>query len=592
MHLQKNIPLRCLLIGLLFALIVIPLNIDAADPAMSFFVARGKDGSANLGGLAGADAQCQALAKSVGSSFKSWRAYLSVSAEAGKPSVDARNRIGTGPWFNARGALIARNLTELHSDLHHIDQSTALDERGERTVRAHDILTGSTSEGRLAMINDQPATCANWTSASEGAARIGHDDRMDANSHDNKRFVRYNGSWNSEHGTASENDNAGCTAMRLKEYGGAGGFYCFAADAQAFSASRKPLDQQRYTFQRGVNINHWLGDNIAPNDGNIGRPYGATWFDQDDVAWIAAHGFDHLRVWVGGHHWIKPDGKIDAEKIAHFDNTLRWAQQHALGVVLAMHSTPGYRAAIRYGTPPVDVSSPFTDATTRDDAAYLWWLIAKRYADIGTQLRFELILSPDAPNRESLREFNTAALAAIRKIDRDRMVYLTPRGSRVENLADVELSDSNTALSLRFREPEIFALQFEPDRFNLTFPGKVPDLINRLEPTEAAWMRYSKAELNEENLTSVIDEYFRKVQELDRTRKHEIYFGAIGVMLGVDDASTKNYLHALRPALERKGIAWAVYDYNTGGAVRSDNGEGGPTRMIEGLGLRTATNKK
>jgi hypothetical protein len=167
-------------------------------------------------------------------------------------------------------------------------------------------------------------------------------------------------------------------------------------------------------------------------------------------------------------------------------------------------------------------------------------------------------------------------------------VYLTPRGSRLENVDDIEFADPYTALSLRFREPEIFTMQFDANRFNLRFPGKVPDLSGKLSAEEVAWMRYSNVELSAANLSKQVDEYAQKAKA--KLGPRELYFGNIGVMLGVDDASARIYLQALRDALERNGIAWAVYDYQTGGAVRAEQGTGGPTRVLEGL--RMASGKQ
>ena len=190
-----------------------------ADPASAqqnrpgFFVTSSGTGSGNLGGLTGADQRCQQLAKATSAPNRTWRAYLSTSGPGG---VNARDRIGKGPWYNTKGVLIASNLDELHSDKANINNDTALDEQGrpinaQGTPNRHDILTGSTIDGRAT-----DATCNNWTSAGAGSATLGHHDRL--------TFGKPGSPWNSAH------PSKGCSAENLVATGGAGLFYCFAAD--------------------------------------------------------------------------------------------------------------------------------------------------------------------------------------------------------------------------------------------------------------------------------------------------------------------------------------------------------------------------
>jgi hypothetical protein len=188
-------------------------------PPMSFFVTSvGKGDGANLGGLVGADAHCQALATAVGRGGVTWRAYLSTAAQGPNAIVHARDRIGRGPWFNARGVLIASNIDDLHQDRNNIRKPTALSEKGEEvkgvgdTPNQHDVLTGSDSTGRLVPGNAALTTCNNWTSNSTGNAMVGHHDRLGGPS----------ASWNAVHSTRS------CSQPDLVATGGAGLFYCFA----------------------------------------------------------------------------------------------------------------------------------------------------------------------------------------------------------------------------------------------------------------------------------------------------------------------------------------------------------------------------
>lgn len=186
---------------------------------MGFFVTSvGMGKGADLGGLEGADAHCQALAEAVGAGDREWRAYLSTE-EPDKRGVFARSRIGAGPWYNARGELIAVDLDDLHISPN-IFQRTALDEKGNEVkgryhdVNEHDILTGTQEDGTAYFPDEQDHTCSNWTSSDEGSAQVGHHDRHGGG----------NTSWNSAHPTR------GCSQEGLQSTGGAGLFYCFAAD--------------------------------------------------------------------------------------------------------------------------------------------------------------------------------------------------------------------------------------------------------------------------------------------------------------------------------------------------------------------------
>jgi hypothetical protein len=190
-------------------------------PAMSFFItSAGPGAGANLGGLAGADAHCQKLAAAAGAGNRTWRAYLSLQARDGQPAVNARDRIGKGPWFNAKGEKIAENLDELHSDTNNLTKQTQLTEKGDivngrgDTPNRHDILTGSQPDG-TAFPPGEDRTCGNWTGDAAGSAQVGHHDRQGGGQNPT--------SWNSAHASR------GCSQESLRGTGGDGLFYCFAA---------------------------------------------------------------------------------------------------------------------------------------------------------------------------------------------------------------------------------------------------------------------------------------------------------------------------------------------------------------------------
>ena len=188
---------------------------------MTFFVtSTGKGNGADLGGLEGADAHCNALAKAAGSKRTNWKAYLSTTGAGNAMGVNARERIGKGPWRNAKGEVVAKNLSDLHSDKANINKKTALTEKGEPvkgggdSPNEHDILTGSDPMGRYSTAGGD-TTCGNWTKSGEGSAIVGHHDRTGLNE------AWHSKSWNSSHGSR------GCSQDNLKASGGAGYFYCF-----------------------------------------------------------------------------------------------------------------------------------------------------------------------------------------------------------------------------------------------------------------------------------------------------------------------------------------------------------------------------
>ena len=199
------------LLGSCLALAQNPSQAPAQPQPMTFFLTSARPGKgANLGGLAGADAHCQKLATEAGAGNRTWHAYLSTQ---GPNAVNAKDRIGKGPWHNARGVLVGQNVEEMHGMGHRFNSATILDERGRMipgggyAPNRHDVLTGSKPDGTAFPAGDD-MTCANWTSGTAGKAKLGHHDRA---------------AWNSAH------DSRGCSQEQLISTGGDGLFYCFAA---------------------------------------------------------------------------------------------------------------------------------------------------------------------------------------------------------------------------------------------------------------------------------------------------------------------------------------------------------------------------
>jgi hypothetical protein len=196
---------------------------QAQQSGMSFFVSSAGSGKgADFGGLAGADKHCQTLAATVGAGNKTWRAYLSTQASGATAAVNARDRIGKGPWQNAKGVVIAKDVAELHGTSN-LNKQTALTEKGAvvngrgDTPNQHDILTGTQTDGS-AFAAGEDKTCGNWTRSGEGSAIVGHHDRTGLDTSPPAL------SWNSSHPSRGCNDDA------LKATGGAGYIYCFAAN--------------------------------------------------------------------------------------------------------------------------------------------------------------------------------------------------------------------------------------------------------------------------------------------------------------------------------------------------------------------------
>ena len=198
-----------------------------AGAEMSFFVtSNGAGKGADLGGLAGADQHCQALAASAGAGAKTWRAYLSTQGKDGAASINARDRIGKGPWYSPKGELVARDVDQLHSASNNVTKQTALSEKGQvvagsgDTPTRHDILTGSRTDGTAFAPGDPDMTCGNWTrSGAEGVTVVGHHDRSGPTAD------AWSTSWNSSH-----QSRGGCSQAALKSTGGDGLLYCFAVN--------------------------------------------------------------------------------------------------------------------------------------------------------------------------------------------------------------------------------------------------------------------------------------------------------------------------------------------------------------------------
>ena len=216
----------CFALAAISALASAPAQAQSADTSF-FLTSNGIGNGGNLGGLAGADNHCQTLAQAAGAGAKTWRAYLSTQAADGAPAVNARDRIGKGPWKNSKGVVVAKDVAELHSASNNLTKQTALSEKGDvisgagDTPNRHDVLTGSQADG-TAFAAGEDRTCKNWTSSTQGAAMVGHFDRKGLRDDEPSK------SWNTSH--PSRGPDGGCSQADLKSTGGDGLMYCFAAN--------------------------------------------------------------------------------------------------------------------------------------------------------------------------------------------------------------------------------------------------------------------------------------------------------------------------------------------------------------------------
>jgi imidazolonepropionase-like amidohydrolase len=304
-------------------------------------------------------------------------------------------------------------------------------------------------------------------------------------------------------------------------------------------------------YRRGVNVNHWLSGNYDES-----HTYGAAWFDAEDVGWIAAHGFDHIRLRVTSLDWLRADGTLDPAMVAPLDAALGWARAHRLGVVVAMTAFPG-RAVDRRA------AADFADPALHAAAVRLWGLVAARYAGTGDALRFELIHVPWATRAADLAAFQRACLAAIRAHDRRRFVYLTPNQMAPAAVGETAWPDDpRTGLAFELWDPVGFTQQYEPTDPPREFPGPGPGedvaAIDRTFAALAAWAARDGA-------------------------GRELYVAQFGVYHRAPAASQQRWLRATRAAIDRHQLAWAVYDYDSGCAVRGADGL--PTTAYESLDL-------
>jgi endoglucanase len=330
-----------------------------------------------------------------------------------------------------------------------------------------------------------------------------------------------------------------------------------------------------YTFKRGVNISHWLSQNFGE------RSYAAAWFDEEDVAWIAQQGFDHIRLPVDVRLCLSSGGTLDDAKLKPIHDAIGWSKAHGLGIVLDAHFLPGADFNAVGGDTRV-----FTDAALQQDVALLWQELAARFQDEDVWLRFEILNEPTAPENQLVNRFMHNMLAAIRKSNPTRTVYVTSnKWGQFATVPDVKLPDDpNVVLTIHNYEPFVFTHQaaswagFKATMPLVPFPGKVPDLEGHLRPGTSTSVKPG-TELTVEQVQAA----FQTVEDWVQKERPDldVYVGEFGVYRA-DDDSKKRWLALIVAECEKRGWGWAVWDYQGGGfGVRGRDGE--RTVTLEGV---------
>jgi endoglucanase len=341
------------------------------------------------------------------------------------------------------------------------------------------------------------------------------------------------------------------------------------APALLFSA------EPAFTFKRGVNISHWLSQN------NATRAYGAPWFGEEDVAWIAAQGFDHIRLPVDVRLCMAPDGSLDPAKLKPIHDTIKWAKPRGLGVVLDAHFLPGADFNAQGGDKRV-----YTDAALSKKVAGVWRELAQIFAKEGDDVRFEILNEPVADENKQLNPFMHQMLAAIRESNPTRIVYVTSnRWSQFSTVPDVVLPDDrNIALTIHNYEPLVFTHQRAPwvgldeKLAPVAFPGEVPDLKGHVTAD-----RHDFGKKGDKLTVAQISAAFEKVAAWVQQHRPgmEVYVGEFGVYKTADPQSQRNWLATIVHECKKRDWGWAVWDYKGGFAVRNPDGSGTPA--LEGL---------
>ncbi|MEX0332804.1 MAG: glycoside hydrolase family 5 protein [Puniceicoccaceae bacterium] len=349
---------------------------------------------------------------------------------------------------------------------------------------------------------------------------------------------------------------------------------CTLSTQETTQRAEQPEAMPQTTFQKGVNLSHYLSQTGR-------REYAEPGFIvEEDLAWIAARGYDHIRLPVDGPLLINKKGQVRKERLPALDQTINWAHRQGLGVLLDVHKLPG-------STFSGDIDSRlFTDPKLQEQAIGLWRILAERYKHIGPELRFEILNEPVADNDQVVTAFYAKVLASIREFSGDRVVYLCPnRWGRIESAAALKplLDDPNVMIDVHYYEPHIFTHQKAswvgsdiPGIPDIPFPGTIPDL--------RAWLpgHHYGHDLGGTRLTKAsIEKDLRHLKEWALRNDVEVYIGEFGVYEEAPAADRENWYRAVMDAISEEGFGWAVWDYKGGFAVR--NARSGQPTLVQSV---------
>jgi hypothetical protein len=321
---------------------------------------------------------------------------------------------------------------------------------------------------------------------------------------------------------------------------------CAPKPAPAEAVSEPPA----FTWRRGVHVAHWLGRLLPDYPGHSGVPhtYAAPWFDEEDLDWIAGHGFDHVQIHADVEQWFSEAGVLLEPPLVPFETILEATNQRRLGVVLLLEG----------------------EAPEAED----WRQIAARFGEVGPGLR--------------LRTEQDGVLAAIRAESPERFVYLPLVLGPTGEPQGAPAGDAHTGLAFSYFWPEVFTYQLPEYPVVVPFPGVVPDMGDLSDPRYHAWyVPVAREAVPGTPLgPEPIEAQFAALGAwaAEHARDRELYMGEFGLFVGNDPDSTRLYLRALVQAAERHGVSWSIYDYESGRAVRGEDGE--PTPIYEGLDRR------
>lgn len=331
------------------------------------------------------------------------------------------------------------------------------------------------------------------------------------------------------------------------------------------------------TFRRGVNAAHYTA--IVMEKHPFGDPMR---MGPSDVAWIAAQGFDHIRLPVDGARVVDAQGRLDPERLRPVSETLACAREHGLGLILDLHRTEGADCADQeHGDDIYDRP----ELATR--FARLWRDLAVAYSDVGPHLRFELLNEPIAQDHTQVNTLHRALIAAVREVDRERVLIVnTNRWADHDHLDALELpaDDRNIVVSVHYYRPYAFTHQgaswSDMGRFGITgipFPGVMPDLKGRVPVGH--WLEQAAGQTLD---PAQIGGDFSKIAAWGRKHDREVYVGEFGAYPAADDTSRRAWYAAVVGALEAEQLGWAVWEYNHSFGVR-DFKTGRPTLVLESL---------